>query len=80
VLLHGMAGQPWQVAWIQANAARTRMLEDWAQLAQPTADAAWWIRKSGGEHYSEHLGRLREWAADLIARRTAATDAETPAR
>ncbi len=26
-LLEGLAGQPWEVAWLQANAGRTRMLE-----------------------------------------------------
>jgi hypothetical protein len=68
-LLAGMAGQPWSVAWVQANAARTRMLDEWSHLAVPTEDAAWWIRKSGGEHYAEHLPRLQEWAAELIRRR-----------
>ena len=37
---------------------------------EPTDEAAWWIRKSGGDHYAEHLDRLREWIAELIARRT----------
>jgi hypothetical protein len=68
-LLVAMEGQPWQVAWVQANAGRTRMIEEWWLLAQPTEEAAWWIRKSGGDHYAEHLGRLREWCAELIQRR-----------
>ncbi|HET9520983.1 MAG TPA: hypothetical protein VFO73_08065 [Candidatus Limnocylindrales bacterium] len=68
-LLVAMEGQPWDVAWVQANAGRTRMVEEWWLLAEPTDDAAWWIRKSGGDHYKEHLGRLREWVAELIARR-----------
>jgi hypothetical protein len=67
--LAAMAGQPWEVAWVQANAGRTRMVEEWSQLGQPTDEAAWWIRKSGGDHYAEHLGRLREWVAELIDRR-----------
>jgi hypothetical protein len=61
--------QPWEVAWVQANAGRTRMLQAWYELRQPSDEAAWWIRKSGVEHYAEHLGRLREWVAELLAMR-----------
>lgn len=68
--LAAMADQPWDVAWVQANAGRTRMLQEWYLLGQPTDEAAWWIRKSGCDHYAEHLGRLREWVAELTARRT----------
>ncbi len=68
-LLEGMAGQPWEVAWVQANAGRTLLLETWYDLAQPSEEAAWWIRKSAAEHFAEHLPRLREWTAELIARR-----------
>lgn len=71
VFLAAMADQPWDVAWVQANAARTMMVTTWHGLTDPSAEAAWWIRKSGGDHYAEHLGRLREWAAELIARRPA---------
>jgi hypothetical protein len=67
--LAAMQGQPWDVAWVQANAGRTRMLETWSDLPEPTDEAAWWIRKSGADHYAEHLERLREWSAELIARR-----------
>lgn len=67
--LEAMAGQPWEVAWVQANAGRTRMVDEWSLLREPDDEAAWWIRKSGGDHYAEHLGRLREWAAELIERR-----------
>ena len=62
--------QPWEVAWVQANAGRTRMLQAWFALSEPTDEAAWWIRKSGGDHYAEHLGRLREWVIELRERRT----------
>ncbi len=68
-LLDAMAGQPWEVAWIQANAARTRMLEEWYALREPSEEAAWWIRKGAADHFSEHLGGLREWVAELVARR-----------
>ncbi len=68
-LLEAMQDQPWSVAWTQANAARTRMLDEWYLLSEPSDEAAWWIRKSAMDHYQEHLGRLREWTAELIARR-----------
>jgi hypothetical protein len=68
-LLAGMAGQPWEVAWVQANAGRTRMLEAWFALAEQTDEGAWWVRKAGAEHYAEHLPRLREWVAELVERR-----------
>jgi hypothetical protein len=67
--LAAMAGQPWEVCWLQANAGRTRMLDEWAHLTEPTDEAAWWIRKSGGDHYAEHLDRLRAWTAELLERR-----------
>jgi hypothetical protein len=67
--LDAMHDQPWGVAWLQANAGRTRMLEAWYGLSERDDEAAWWIRKSGAEHYAEHLDRLREWVAELAARR-----------
>src|SRR5450432_1159485 len=66
-----MRGQPWDVTWTQANAARSMMVGDWHGLRQPTEEAAWWIRKSGVDHYAEHLPRLHEWAAELVSRRAA---------
>ena len=71
-LLDAMTGQPWEVAWSQANAGRTRMIEVWYELREPSDEAAWWIRKSGSEHYAEHLDRLREWVEELVGRRTGA--------
>jgi hypothetical protein len=68
--LAAMADQPWDVAWVQANAGRTMMLQTWYQLAEPTDDAAWWIRKSAADHFAEHLPRLREWVEELMARRS----------
>jgi hypothetical protein len=67
--IEAMAGQPWEVAWIQANAGRSRMLQEWYALREPTDEAAWWIRKSGSEHYAEHLDRLRAWVDELVAQR-----------
>jgi hypothetical protein len=69
VLLEGMEGQPWEVTWVQAQAARTWMLEVWDALREPSDEAAWWIRKGAAEHYAGHLDRLQEWTEELIARR-----------
>ena len=69
--LEAMAGQPWEVAWVQATSGRTRMIMEWTLLREPADEAAWWIRKSGVDHYAEHLGRLREWVAELVERRVA---------
>jgi hypothetical protein len=46
------------------------MLQVLVELREPSDEAAWWIRKSGCDHYVEHLPRLREWVAELLARRT----------
>ena len=67
--LAAMVGQPWSVAWTQANAGRTKMIDQWYTLKTPDDEAAWWIRKAGPEHYDEHLDRLREWVAVLERRR-----------
>jgi hypothetical protein len=72
-MLAAMADQPWEVAWVQANAGRTRMIEEWWLLASATDEAAWWIRKTGSEHYAEHLERLREWRDELLQRRVSET-------
>ena len=69
VFLEHMSGQPWPVAWVQAHAARTRMLIEWYSHLDRTEEAAWWIRKSGAEHYAEHAVRLAAWTDELIARR-----------
>jgi hypothetical protein len=67
--LAAMQGQPWDVIWTQANAARTRMRQAWAALPEPNDEAAWWIRKSAVDHYAEHIDRLRAWVDELVARR-----------
>jgi hypothetical protein len=76
MLLAAMEGQPWEVAWVQANAGRTRMLDEWSDLDEPTDEVTWWIRKAGGDHYADHLARLREWVAELIERRVPDTSPE----
>ena len=47
------------------------MVEEWWKLGEPNDEAAWWIRKAGSEHYREHVDRLVDWTAELIARRPA---------
>jgi hypothetical protein len=56
---------PLQTVHTQASAARARMLLAWGELPELTSEAAFWIRKAGAEHYSEHLPRLREWVEQL---------------
>ena len=49
----------------QATAARARMLHAWTELPEPSEVANRWIRKSGPEHYLEHLPRLHDWLREL---------------
>jgi hypothetical protein len=67
--LEATRDMPWDVSWTQANAARTLMLQDWYSLPNRDDESAWWVNKAGGEHYGEHLPRLREWVAELRGRR-----------
>jgi hypothetical protein len=69
VFLAALRDQPWDVCWVQANAGRTRMRQAWTELREPSAEAAWWIRKTALEHYWEHLGRLEAWVEELRSRR-----------
>ena len=69
--LTAMTDQPWEVAWILATSGRTRMVQAWADLAEPSDEAAWWIRKSAVDHYAEHIDRLRAWVDELVGRRAA---------
>jgi hypothetical protein len=46
------------------------MLEAWFGLRGPDEAANQWIRKTGAEHYGEHLTRLRDWVDELIDLRT----------
>ena len=54
---------PFETVRAQATAARTRMLSAWGSVGD-IPEAARWIRKSGPEHYAQHLPRLREWVAE----------------
>ena len=69
-MLLAMKDQPWDVAYVQASAGRTVMLDEWYRLSVPDDEAAWWIRKSASEHFAEHLPRLREWVKELIEQRS----------
>lgn len=69
-LLDAMRDQPWDVVWIQANAARTMMCDNWRHLPAETDEASWWVAKSGAAHYAEHVPRLREWVRELVGRRS----------
>jgi Mycothiol maleylpyruvate isomerase N-terminal domain len=67
--LEAMKGVPFHDGKAHALAARARMLQAWSELDELAPEAAFWIAKSGAEHYAEHLPRLREWVSDLQARR-----------
>jgi hypothetical protein len=60
-----MKDVPIETVRAQALAARTRMLRAWEPVADSAPDVERWIRKSGPEHYVEHIPRLREWVASL---------------
>ena len=49
----------------QAFTARNRMLRAWRSLPEGSPEADGWIRKSGPEHYAEHVPRLREWVQEI---------------
>ena len=63
--LNALRDHPWDVCWNQLLAARSQMLGAWSRLSDRTEAADRWVRKSGAEHYAEHLPRLREWVAEL---------------
>jgi mycothiol maleylpyruvate isomerase-like protein len=63
--LEAMTGVPFPDVKAQAFAARARMLQAWKELGELTPEAAFWIGKSGAEHYAQHLPRLREWVSEL---------------
>jgi hypothetical protein len=65
--LRAMKDVPFLDVKVQAFASRARMLQAWNELGELTADATFWIRKSGADHYAEHLPRLREWISELHA-------------
>jgi hypothetical protein len=67
--LQAMQGVPFHDVRAQALSARARMLQAWSQLGELGPEAAFWIGKSGAEHYAEHLPRLRDWVSEVHASR-----------
>jgi hypothetical protein len=63
--LEAMRSVPFHDVKAHAFASRARMLQAWEQLPELTPEAAFWIGKSGAEHYAEHLPRLHEWVEEL---------------
>lgn len=61
--------EPWENVWTGANDARAWMLAAWFDLREPDEVANQWIRKAGAEHYGQHIARLRDWVAELVALR-----------
>jgi hypothetical protein len=66
--LETMRDVDFPIVMAQASAARARMRHELVELREPSADATWWIRKAGPEHYAEHLPQLREWVEELRSR------------
>ena len=64
-----MRAEPWDSVWTGANDARAWMLAAWFDLREPDEVANQWIRKAGAEHYGQHIARLRDWVAELVALR-----------
>jgi hypothetical protein len=67
--LEAVHDHSWATVSDLAQAGRTRMLQEWSGLGDPNDEATWWIRKSGADHYAEHLERLRAWVDELVGRR-----------
>ena len=63
--LDSMRDVPYDDIRAQAMAARSRLLQALNALPDVSEDALRWVRKSGPEHYGEHLPRLREWVHEL---------------
>lgn len=64
--LAAMRDVPFDIVRLQAWSARTMLRRQYFSLPiDPPAEATWWVRKSGPEHYDQHLPRLREWVDEL---------------
>jgi hypothetical protein len=60
-----MRDVPLDVVKAQASAARWRMLHALVELPSRPPEAAAWVRKSGPDHYREHLPRLQAWLQEV---------------
>jgi hypothetical protein len=67
--LEAVRDQSWDTVSDLAQAGRTRMLQEWSSIETLDDEATWWLRKSGADHYAEHLERLRVWVDELVERR-----------
>lgn len=65
--LAAMRDIPLETVHLQAAAAHAELLRAWAELPEVTPEATIWVRKSGPEHYAEHLPRLEAWVEELAA-------------
>jgi hypothetical protein len=63
--LEAMRDVSFPIVKAQASAARSRMRGAWRTHPEPSPEVAFWIEKSGPEHYAQHLPRLREWVGEL---------------
>jgi hypothetical protein len=63
--LDAMRDVPMKDVKTQAAAARSRMLSAWKETSGSESVALDWIRKSGPDHYRQHLPRLHEWLGEL---------------
>jgi hypothetical protein len=66
--LEALRDIPLETIHLQVAAAHAELLRAWTQLPEVTADAAYWVRKSGPEHYAEHMPRLEAWLEELSHR------------
>ena len=66
--LEALRDIPLETIHLQVAAAHAELLRAWTQLPEVTPDAAYWVHKSGPEHYAEHLPRLESWLEELSHR------------
>ncbi len=66
--LEAMRDVPLGTVHLQAAAAHGELLAAWSQLPRVTPEAAAWVRKSGADHFAEHLPRLEAWIDELDRR------------
>ena len=65
VFLEANREVPFALVEVEAEAARHRLLQEVNGLREVGPDAEDWLRKSGPEHYAEHLPRLRAWVREV---------------
>lgn len=63
--LNSMRDVPLADVKTQAVSARQRMLTAWIEVPSQEAVAEAWIRKTGPDHYAQHLPRLKDWLSEV---------------